>query len=492
MEENNEKVYVGLEKVPLKSEREEKKNKSKHVFLTIVIAFLLIIFGIVLGIIYSNVLHPMKNTNASNVIGEIEAILDRDWIYAADHENLQEELENKAYYGMTTFSEDPYTTYMSPEELESFSTGINMDYVGIGVQYVMNNDLAIVERVFMNSPAQDAGIQVGDIIDSVDGIPVKGLTSDEIKEKVIGEEGTTVVIGITRDNKHLDISVIRGSVDNSVYCYAENDYVVMNLMSFGINTCNDCISYLDQYLDYDKLIIDLRGNTGGYQTSVQEISGLFVGDGVVYLRQEDSNGVEVSDLTSCPKTYNNFKKIILLVDGETASAAEVFTICLKEYLDYVTIVGETTFGKGVIQTTNYLLGGGVLKYSSFYWYSPNGVSIHKTGIKPDVEVLLDDIAYEYYYDMEEDEEYKIDSVSIIVDFCEKGLKFLDYDIARTDGYFDESLEKSLKLYQENNNLPSNGILDKKTYESIISDVIFELSNKQKDKQLQKAIELISQ
>lgn len=491
-EKNTETVYVGLEKVPLKSEREEKKNKRKHTLLTVMICILFLVFGLIVGIIFSNVIHPMLGTNASNVIGEIEAVLDRSWIYADDHENLQEELENKAYYGMTSFAEDPYTTYMSPEELESFSTGINMDYVGIGVQYIMNNDIAIVERVFMNSPAQEAGMLVGDIIDSVDGCPVKGLSSEEIKEKVIGEEGTVVVIGVIRNNNKMDIPVTRGSVDNSVYCYAENDYVVMNLVSFGNNTCNESIKYLDQYQDYEKLIIDLRGNTGGYQTSVQEISGLFVGDGVVYLRQKDSNDVETADLTSCPKTYDNFKKIVLIVNSETASAAEVFAICLREYLDYVTIIGETTYGKGVIQTTSHLLGGGVLKYSSFYWYSPNGVSIHNVGIKPDVEIKLDDIAYEYYYDMEDDEKYEIDSVSIIAGFCEKSLRFLEYEVDRTDGYFDKSFENALKKYQKDNNLPVTGIIDNNTYNSIISDVAYELSNKQKDLQLQKAIELISQ
>lgn len=493
MEENNkDTVYVGLEKVPLKSEREENKKKKKNTFLTIVICALFLVLGIVLGIIYCGAIHPMLSSNASNVISEIEAILDRNWIYAVDHENLQEEMENKAYYGMTAFEEDPYTTYMSPEELDSFSTGINMDYVGIGVQYVMNDDMALIERVFMNSPAQNAGLQVGDVIDSIDGVSVSGLTSDEIKERVIGEEGTVVVIGVIRDNKKIDIPVTRGSVDNSVYCYAENDYVVLELISFGNNTCNECIKYLDQYSDYDKLIIDLRGDTGGYQTAVQEICGLFVGDGVVYLRQKDSKGVETADLTKCPKTYDNFKKIILLVDGETASAAEVFTICLKEYLDYVTIVGETTYGKGVIQTTNYLLGGGVLKYSSFYWYSPNGTSIHKEGIKPDVEVMLDDIAYEYYYDMEDDEKYEFDSVSSVVDFCEKSLSFLGYEVDRTDGYFDKSFENALRKYQKDNNLPDNGVIDNNTYKSIISDVKYELTIKEKDKQLQKAIELISQ
>lgn len=491
-QENEDKVYVGLEKVLLKSEREEKRKKIKRIIVSIVLCVLFLVVGFAGGCVYTYAIHPINKSDRNNTFGEIEAILEKEWIYANNYDDLQTELENKAFYGMTAFEEDPYTTYMSQDELDDFASNINMDYVGIGVQYVMSGDKAIIERVFAGSPAEKAGIQSGDIIEKVDGASIKGMTSDQIKELVLGEANTKVVITVSRNNEDIDITVIRNSIDNSVYCYTQDDYVVMELSSFGSSTAEECMRYLDEYSNYEKIIIDLRSNTGGYQVSVKEITGLFIGNGEVYLRQKDSNGVETADLTSCKKTYKNFNKYVLLVNGETASAAEVFTICLKEQLDNVTIVGETTYGKGVIQSTNYLLGGGVLKYTSYNWYSPNGVSINLVGIKPDVEVKLADFAYEYYKEMSDDETYEYDSVSDVTRICEMGLDLLGYEIDRNDGYFDSDFEKALMQFKAENGLKEDGILDKETYELIISESVYELSKQENDTQFLKAIELIEQ
>ena len=491
-EENEDKVYIGLEKVLLKSEREERRKKIKRIIVSIVLCVLFLIVGFVGGYIFTYAIHPINNADRNNTFGEIEAILEKEWIYAKDYDDLQTELENKAFYGMTAFEEDPYTTYMSQDELDDFASNINMDYVGIGVQFMLNNNKAIIERVFSNSPAEKAGLLSGDIIEAVDGVSIEGMDTDEIKELVVGEENAEVIITITRNNNTSDFSVIRSSIDNSVHCYTQDDYVVMELSSFGVATGKECMKYLDQYANYEKIIIDLRNNTGGYQTSVKEIAGLFIGDGEVYLRQKNANGVETADLTSCSKTYRNFNKYVLLVNGETASAAEVFAICLKEQLDNVTIVGETTYGKGVIQSTNYLLSGGVLKYTSYNWYSPNGVSINKVGIKPDVEVKLADFAYEYYKEMAKDETYKYDSVSDIVRISQMGLELLGYDVDRKDGYFNKNFEIVLNDFKNDNGLIANGILDSETYELIVSKSVFELSNKENDVQFIKAVSLLEQ
>lgn len=489
-EKDEDKVVVGLKKVPLSSEIEDRKRKVKNTLFVLFICIVFLVIGIFIGYFYNRVLHNSYDINANQTLGEIESLLDNYWIYSENYEDLQTDLENKAFYGMTYFEEDPYTTYMSAKELEEFATEINMDYVGIGVMYKMNNDHAIIQRVFVNSPAEKAGLMSGDIITKIDNKDVKGLTSSEIKELVLGEAGTDVIISVIRENVQMNFVVTRDYVDNSIYCYAQDDYVVMELSSFGTSTATECMSYLDEYLDYDKIIIDVRNNTGGYQTSVKEIAGLFIGDGKVYLRQKDSNGNEVADLTSCKKTYSNFKKIIILVNGETASAAEVFAICLKEQMNNVTLVGDNTYGKGVIQSTSYLSNGGVLKFSSYYWYSPNGVSIHKTGITPDVPVRQDDIAYEYYAEMKDDEKYEYDSVSDVTRLCQIALKYLDYEVVRNDGYFDENFENVLRQYKNNNNLGDDSILDKVTYESIIADAISNMSKPEKDYQFQKAIELI--
>ena len=492
-EKDNETIFVNLEKVPLKSEREEKKKKKRHVIVTVLLCVFFLLTGIFGGFVISYYVHPFNIADSQNTFGEIEAVLQRYWIYAKDHENLQRELEDKAFYGMTAFEEDPYTTYMSSEELQSFANGINMDYVGIGVQYKMNNNLAIIERVFANSPAEKAGFAAGDIIEKIDGVSVEGLSSDDIKTMVMGEPQTKVVITIIRNGKSIDLPVIRDSIDSSVYCYTQDDYVVMELSSFGSTTAKETMNYLNNLTDYEKIVIDVRNNSGGYQTSVKEIAGLFIGNNEVYLIQKDATGKEVADVTSCERTYENFKKIVILVNNNTASAAEVFAICLKEQLsNKVTLVGETTFGKGVIQSTHYLQSGGVLKFTSFNWLSPNGVSIHKVGIKPDVEIKQPDLAYELYVEMAEDEKFEYDSVSDVTRLAQMSLDLLGYDIERTDGYFDQSLVVALNQYKVDRGFNNDSVLDSKTYETIVSDVLSSLNESQNDYQFNKAIEILSQ
>lgn len=492
-ENDNETIFVSLEKVPLKSEREEKKKKRKHIIVTILLCVFFLILGVFGGFVLNYYIHPFNIADSQNTFGEIEATLKKYWLYAKDYDDLQTTLEDKAFYGMTKFEDDPYTTYMSQEELSSFANGINMDYVGIGVQYSMHDNLAIIERVFADSPAQKAGLEVGDIIEAVDGVPIDGLSSDDIKAMVLGEAQTKVVITVLRAGKQIDLTAIRAQIDSSVYCYAEDDYVVMELSSFGSTSGKEAMNYLDMYTNYSKIIIDLRDNTGGYQTSVKELAGLFIGNDKVYLKQVDAYGNEMADVTSCVRTYDNFKKIVLLVNANTASAAEVFAICLKEQLpDNVTLVGETTFGKGVIQSSHYLQSGGVLKFTSYNWLSPNGVSINLVGIKPDIEIRQPDIAYEFYLDMQDDETYAYDSVSDINKTSQMCLDFLGYSVNRTDGYFDDSTLTALNQYKEDRGFEVDGVIDLNTYQSLVSDTVFDLNKLENDNQMLKAIELINE
>lgn len=491
-DKNEEKVYFDLKKVPLESEKQEKKKKRRFIALNISLCIFLIVLGFVFGILFNRSLHPVDNVDPKNTFGEIAAVLNNYYLYKNDHDDFDTELLDKALYGMTSFEDDHYTSYMSKEELESFTSSINMDYVGIGVVYSLQDGFGVIERVIINSPAQKAGILDGDIIVSVDGKSVKGLSTDEIKELVVGEKGTVVTIGISRNGEINDIDVIRDEVDNTVYCVKQDDYVLMDIYSFGETTGKECMSYLDQYTDLNEIIIDMRDNTGGYQTAVAEVAGLFIGNKEVYLKQIDKDGNEIEALTDCAKTYKNFEDIVIIVNENTASAAEVFTICLKEKLDNVTIVGTNTYGKGVIQSTHYLANGGALKFTSYAWTSPNGVSINGVGVKPDEEVRLDDICYSLYISMNEDETFEYDSVSEITKIVQLCFKYLGYDVDRTDGYFDYSTANALYNYKIDNDLPVDEVLDKKTYDNIVSLTLSNIYKGINDYQMDKAIQLINE
>ena len=493
-DDNEEKVLIDLKRMPLASERREIAERRKKRFLLV----LACLFFFLLGCLITRIFFPASNviynsgTAQSSGVGEIEQIMERYWLYGDRYEDLHQELEDKAQYGMTSFDFDPYTSYMSLEEMNSFSDSINRSYVGIGVEYSYVNDAALIMRVFKSSPAEAAGLKAGDIIVSVEGTSVAGLSSNQIKELVLGEEGTVVTLGVETDGVTREVKVTRGVVNFTVFAYTQDDFIIMELDSFGETTAQEVERYLDEFSDYEKIIIDLRSDSGGYQTAVRDISGLFIGPNEVYLRQKGIDGVEMVDATpSGSRKYDNLKKIVVLTSKDTASAAEVLAITLREKCDAI-LVGDTTYGKGVIQTNRILRNGGVLKLTTYYWYSPEGVSIDQVGIVPDEEVRMPEIYYEYYSDLEDDETYAYDSVSDAAATVQKALDYLGYDVSRFDGYFDEQTLNAIDAYKADHGLGNQGILDQETYTSIISEAQRQLADPEKDPQLLRAIEIMKE
>lgn len=490
----DDKVVYKLKRQPLSSEREEIKARRIR---NIVIAVVMVLFlglGFFMGLIVNSINNDNYSSNnySYSKLDEISSYMNNFWLYAGDYDDLDQVLEDNAFYGMTSFSFDPYTSYMSTEEYESFSNSINMNIVGIGITYTQFDGVATIMRVIKNSPAEKAGILAGDIIRKVDGVDVEGLNTTEFSDLALGKEGSEVVVEIERDGQNIEFDIIRASINSTAYAYSENDYVVLKIESFGDETYNECIDYLDDYKDYSKLIIDLRDNTGGFQTSVQEVAHLFLGDDVLVMTQEFNDGYIEEYYTLGSVYYENFKEICVLINGNTASAAEVLAIALKEMHPDVTLVGTTSFGKGVVQSSILLKDSSVLKVTSSKWLSPMGNWINGVGIKPDEEVFLHDIFYDTYTMMEENESYEIDSVSEYNRVAEECLDFLGYQINRKDGYFDQSMKYALSNFQSDKQFEVTGILDSQSYETLISNVIKEWAlNPDKDVQMLKAIELIS-
>lgn len=486
-----EKVIITMHREPLASEREEQRKKRKHRLLITLLCVIFLIVGFIGGCLAYKISYESYLKDNPSVYDEASYVMKNAWIYGDEHENLDKELQDKALQGMSKFEEDPYTEYMSIDEFEDFSDTINMDYVGIGVSYTTYDDSFTINKVFKNSPAEKAGILPGDILKKVDDISLSGLSSDDVKALVLGVEGSDVKITVLRAGELIDLIATREKINSSVYCYSEDDYVVLQLSSFGEDSAKTIMMYLDDYTDFSKIIIDLRDNTGGYQSAVKEIAGLFIGNGKVYLKQRNKQKEISEDYTKCDKTYDNYKKIVVLTNKYTASAAEVLAICLKEQFPNTTIVGETSFGKGVIQTPFVLQDGSFIKVTTSEWLSPNGVSIHKNGIKPDVEVKLPDIMYEPLYDMPAATKLVYDCVSPFVRTSQLCLSFLNYDVDRNDGYFDEKFMNALNEFKTDNNLQADGVLDSNTYQTICSVTMHECLSKEKyDTQMLKAIEVI--
>lgn len=491
--DEEKKVIIKLHKEPLASERAEIRAKRMKRLAVVLCCIAFFIVGLILGGLLRTISY-VETIDSSNysILTEVQTYFDRYWLYKNEYEDLDGLLKDKALYGMTSFADDPYTTYMSADEMKSFSSGINMDFVGIGVYYDNEDGIAQVTRVIKGSPAEAAGIMAGDIIRKVDGVSCDGLSSEEIKAMVVGEEGTAVDITIDRGGQELTLTCVRARVDSTVYAYAKNDYVVLELLSFGDNTANECIRYLNEYQDYSKLIIDLRSNGGGYQDALQAVAGLFIGPNKTVMYQTTNDGTRREYLTTASVYYANFEEIVIITDGQTASAAEVLTICLREQHDNVTVVGETTYGKGVVQSSVILKDGSALKITTSKWESPQGICVNGNGIEPDVEVLLPEIFYAPLYNMTDEDIYELDDVSLYVENCQKALDYLGYTVARSDGYFDISTQEAIKAFQSDHSIEGNGKIDKKTYNALVSQVTSVYKNDvTMDAQMMAAIEIIS-
>lgn len=483
MEKEN-KVRIKLKKEPLGEERIQMEKQKRQHKVFVAFGVLLFIVGIIVGFATNKILAD-KQIEAYSKSDEIKKIIKNNWLYRDEYDDLDSELDDKAFLGMTVFSEDPYTMYMSNQEASDYyNNQINMSYVGVGVSYIPGS--FIVTRVYKNSPAELAGFEVGDVIVSCDGVEVKGKTSDEVKNLVLGEEGTTIDFVVKRDNELVDIKAVRGTFEQTVYARKlDDDTVYLELFSFGINSGNECIEYLNDYKDCSKIIIDLRDNTGGYETSVQEIAGLFLGKDKVVMHKNYSSTKKDTDYTISNAYYDNFKDIVILTNNYSASASEVLTLALKEGHDNVTIVGETTYGKGVMQSKFNLNDGSSIKLTVAYWTSPSGVSINNEGIKPDVEVsnhmALNFVSVDF--DDSINDCYEYDSVATSVNIVQYALDYLGYDVDRFDGYFSYGTEDAINAFKKSEEMEVDGKLDRDTYVAIIAKVI-ETKNLDLDKDLQ--------
>lgn len=485
MENKEDKVVVKLKKEYLSSERTINRYKNICLFLTICLLVCIALISIISIGIGSNLIN---GDSTNDKVKEIKNILNSQWVYGDEYDDLNHTLDEQMFYGMTSFSEDPYTTYMSADDMDYFSNSIDKIQLGIGVSYYMEyNGYPYVLEVYKDSGAYNAGIKRGDRIISIDGHSAYNISDEDVKNYVLGDEGTYVEIGVKRGNEELILDCERKLFDSTACAELRGDVVVLTITSFGSDTANTIANALKEYTDYHKLVIDLRDNTGGYQESLLEVAGLFLENGTLVMKEIDKNDKETSFYAKFGEHYYNFDQIVILTNEYTASAAEVFAICMKEQHGNTTLVGHETYGKGVVQTSYKLSDGSYIKVTISYWTSPNGVPLNDGGIKPDIEIPLDEAYYFTKYVFDDNDKYSCDSISTFNNHSQLMLKYLDYPVGRTDGYFDETFEKALNMFKKDHNIDEDGILDKQTFEKIY-DCFRETS---KDTQLEETLKLIN-
>ncbi|MBQ3353213.1 S41 family peptidase [Candidatus Saccharibacteria bacterium] len=290
--------------------------------------------------------------------------------------------------GLTEALGDIYTVYMDAEESSDFYDDLHGNVgSGIGVEMGLRDGYVRVLRTLPDNPAREAGVLAGDIIYKVDGEDVHDLSTDEISKKVRGETGSEVTVTVVRDGKELDFTMER-EVINNVSAYVEYDghTAIVTVTRFDNDTGTMVQGFAEKFADkgIKKVILDLRNNGGGYVTAAKDLLSLWL-DGKKILIQKSKHFGDSETTTNSGKAILKDMKTVVLVNGSTASASEIVAGALQDY-EKATVVGEKTYGKGVVQQLYDLSGGTVLKVTTADWYTPKERSINGEGITPDVEV----------------------------------------------------------------------------------------------------------
>ena len=393
---------------------EKIKKIYKMIMLIIIVA--LITFIITSIFLYNKlgtssfVTNLSNNTISSELIKKIhsvKSVLDSKYISELNEENLI----NGAIKGYVAGVGDEYTEYFTKEEMESFSSEIEGNYVGIGIVMLRNtqNNTIVVMYPIEGSPAKEAGIQTGDIIKKVDGVEYTGEDFDKITTVIKGKEGTKVKLEIERDSEILTFDIERKNID--LYPI-ESELLQNNIGYIGITSFDsDCAKeFKTIYNNLKKanitgLIIDLRNNGGGIVKEALEIADYVLDKNKVMLITKGKSGKENIEKSTNKPIIN--LPIIVLTNENTASASEILVGALKDN-GKATIVGEKTYGKGVIQELLTLADGSGLKITVEEYYTPNRNKINGIGITPDVEISLEeDIVLDIEQDKQLQEAIKI-------------------------------------------------------------------------------------
>lgn len=375
----------------------------------VIVTSLIVIVGYFVGIgtkdgdlsqLYPDVSTTVSGDNEDGIInaeflqkiGTLESLIDK--IYYLD-EVSAEDLREGAYEGIVYALGDIYSVYYTPKEAEEIFQESEGIYYGIGAYVQMDEVTGYVKitGTIKNTPAEEAGLMEGDILYMVDGEDMAGMDTTQVVLRIKGEEGTKVHLTVVRDGEYVEVDVERRKIESPTveYQMLDDRMGYIQLMEFDDVTVNQFASALDALKaeQAEGFVLDLRGNPGGNLDSVVAIADMLLDEGLI-LYTEDKYGQGEEYRSKEGKQLD--LPMVVLVDGNSASASEVLSGALKDHGE-ATLVGTTTFGKGLVQTIRSLRDGSAVKLTMSAYFTPSGANIHGTGIVPDVVVEFDGEAY---------------------------------------------------------------------------------------------------
>lgn len=329
-------------------------------------------------------------------LSQLQSLIEERYIEGADSTVL----EDAAADAMVAATGDRWSYYIPASEYETYQENMANAYVGVGITILSSEEVEgfQIMSVTPGGPAEEAGVQVDDLLIGVDGEDVRQSDASQVRNLVRGEEGTDVVLTLLREETELELTVQRRHMETPVATYTmlEDQVGLVTIENFDSRCSEETIAAIETLREQgaEKLIFDVRNNPGGFADELVKVLDYLLPEGDLF-RTERYDGYEDVDVSD-----ENFldMPMAVLVNGDSYSAAEFFAAALQEY-EAAIVVGEHTSGKGHFQTTYQLSDGSAVALSIGRYYTPKGVCLEGVGIEPDVPVTVDeDTAMEIYFD----------------------------------------------------------------------------------------------
>ncbi|SEG61539.1 S41 family peptidase [Paenibacillus sp. UNC499MF] len=418
-------------------------------------------------------------------IAKTYQLIENKYLNKVDHDKIM----NGAINGMLESLEDPYTVYMDSNEAKQFSESINSSFEGIGAEVTSEDGKIKVVSPIKGSPAEKAGIMANDVIVSVNGEKLDGLTVNQAVVKIRGQKGTQAKLEILRQGStdSVQVIVVRDEIDiETVFGeMLEGGIGKIEIRQFSANTAEHFQEELKKLETQGMkgLVIDVRNDPGGLLNVVIDIVEPFVPKGKPIVQIENREGKrEATTSKDGSKKY----PVVVLTNKGSASASEILAGAFKEAVGSKT-VGETTFGKGTVQETyvKEMGDGSNIKMTVYKWLTPDGNWIHKKGIEPDIAV--EQPAFFKASILSKKDTLKPDSNSDDVKNLQLMLTGVGYEPGRTDGYYSSKTADAVKAFQKSSGLPVTGNVDSATAKKLESAVLEAVKLPKNDNQLKAAV-----
>lgn len=484
------------------------QKMAKWIAIVIVIAMLVTSFSFImflpsmLGREGSVVYAATKSTQSLNAqtdeLGELIKYIQENYKDVV----TQEQLVDGAAQGIIDSLGDPYSVYYkTTEESQDFEESVAGVFSGVGIVLQTFDGKCVVVTPIAGTPAQKAGVKSGDVITKVDNASTEGMTTNEVALILRGKEGTKVNITVKRNDQLLSFSLTREIIKTTSVNYEvlENNIGYIQITSFDIDTHTEFASAKSELVKkgVKSLIVDVRDNPGGYINTAAEIADQLMPAGpITYLEQQ---GKSIETISATGKTHS-FLPTVLLVNEGSASASEILAGALKDS-NSATLVGTTTFGKGVAQQVIDITENTAMKLSMYYFLTPNKTTINHVGITPQYTVQssananAEELSKSYiaFAPMSEKVKAKKGDIGLNVFGAQQRLALIGYNV-KINGTLDDQTAAAVQKFQSEKGLNPYGVLDYTTMAKIDGATVEYITGTAKDAdlQLQKAIELINQ